>query len=89
MTSDESSRHPVTRRQLALLMGALPIVARTAAALPPASAGQAQPIAGPPQTVASPTDLLAKAQDGIRKTSERLRQVELATDVEPAFVFHP
>jgi hypothetical protein len=91
MTSDESSRHPLTRRQLALLVGALPFAARTAAAAAPPTLEQALSPSAPAQAAAAAAqaDSVAKAQADIRKNSERLRQVELATDVEPAFVFRP
>jgi hypothetical protein len=84
MTSDESSRTSLTRRQLALLVGAVPLAARTGRA-------SAQAAAQPQQTVASPVpvDARAKAQDDIRKNSDLLRQIELPTDAEPAFIFHP
>ena len=85
MTSDESSSSSLTRRQLALLVGTVPLAARTARASAQAAAAQ------PQQTVASPVpaDARAKAQDDIRKNSDLLRQIELPTDAEPAFVFHP
>jgi len=85
MTSDELSRPSLTRRQLALLVGAVPLAARTALASTQPAAAQ------PRQTAAAPAtaDSRVTAQDDVRKNSELLRQIELSTDVEPAFVFHP
>ena len=85
MTSDELSRPSLTRRQLALLVGAVPLAARSVCASAQSAATQ------PEQTVAGPVPAEArvKAQDDIRKNSELLRKIELPTDAEPAFVFHP
>ncbi len=84
MALDELSRPCLTRRQLAFLVGAVPLTARAASASPRSAAAQ-------PQQTASltPVDPRLKAQDDVRKNSDRLRQIELDTDVEPAFVFHP
>jgi hypothetical protein len=85
MASDALSRPSLTRRQLAFLVGGAPLAARAASAA-------TQPDAAPVQQSASPSvaaDAGVKAQDDVRKNSDRLRQIELNTDVEPAFVFHP
>ncbi len=85
MASDELSRPSLTRRQLAFLVGAVPVAARAA------SASTQSPAAQPQQTAASPAppDARVKAQDDVRKNSDRLRQIELDTDLEPAFMFRP
>ncbi|MGA7411536.1 MAG: hypothetical protein WBW33_13730 [Bryobacteraceae bacterium] len=70
---------------MAFLVGAVPLAARAARASPKSAAGP------PQQAVVNPAsaDARVKAQDDVRKNSDRLRQIELATDMEPAFVFHP
>jgi hypothetical protein len=85
MTSDKSPRTPLTRRQLAFRFAAVPLAARAASAFAQSAPAQPQPAVASP----SPVDPRAKAQDDVRKNSDRLRQIELDTDLEPAFVFHP
>jgi hypothetical protein len=84
MASDELPRPSLTRRQLAFLVGAVPLTARAASASPRSAAAPLRQA-----TNLTPVDTGAKAEDDVRKNSDRLRQIELDTDVEPAFVFHP
>ncbi len=85
MASDELSRPALTRRQLAFLVGAAPLAACTASASTQSVAAQPQQAAASPAT----PDAGVKAQADVRKNSERLRQIELDTDLQPAFFFHP
>jgi hypothetical protein len=78
----------MTRRRLAALLGAGPLVAQTAS--PPLT--QKTPPIGTPAAspkVTNPDEKLKKAYDGIRDVSARLARLEVPMDTEPAFVFKP
>ena len=63
-----------TRRELAALLGALPLAAR-----------QNRPTPAEPKTPAA--DSLTKAVNEVRETSGKLRAMNVPMDLEPAFRF--
>ncbi|MFL6450366.1 MAG: hypothetical protein ACJ746_22200 [Bryobacteraceae bacterium] len=78
----------MTRRRLAVLLGATPLAAQIAT--PPVT--QKTPPLGTPTpsaTTASPEEKLKKESDAVRETSARLAKLEVPMDTEPAFVFKP
>jgi hypothetical protein len=89
------SKNEITRRAIARAFTALPIAAATAArasATVVASAAllneqtvQLAPAAA--QAAAGEANPLQKAHDQVRQTSEKLRAIDVAMDVEPAFTF--
>jgi hypothetical protein len=72
MDKDLGQSSPLTRRSLAGLLIAVPLVAQVAS--PP-------PKSSPPAQTSS-------AVDDVRKVSERLAQTEVPMSIEPAFSFH-
>jgi hypothetical protein len=89
------SKNGITRRAIARAITALPIVAATAARASAATAASAtsrneqavQPPPTPAQAATGEVSSLQKAQDNVRKTSEKLRAIDVAMTVEPAFTF--
>jgi len=88
------SKNEITRRAIARAITALPILAATAArasATAVASAalrnGQTVQPAAPAQAAAGEANPLQKAHDQVRQTSEKLRALDVAMTVEPAFTF--
>jgi hypothetical protein len=86
------SNKELTRRAISLAITALPIAAATAARASVAGAAsttsrneQAAPPAQLARTAEAST--LQKAQDKVRETSEKLRALDVAMTVEPAFTF--
>jgi len=89
-------KNEITRRAIARAITVLPIAAATAAR---ASAAAAAPVTSRNEQAAStppapaqtaPTgesSPLQKAHDNVRKTSEKLRAIDVAMTVEPAFTF--
>jgi len=78
----------MTRRRLAALLGATPLVAQ----IPSPPVTQRTPPLGAPApsaTAATPDEKLKKANEGVREVSARLAKLEVPMDVEPAFVFKP
>jgi hypothetical protein len=78
----------MTRRRLAALLGATPLVAQIGT--PPIT--QKTPPLGTPApsaTTVNPNEKLKKASAGVREVSARLAQLEVPMDTEPAFVFKP
>ena len=75
-----------TRRKLVALMAAAPAIAQVTSPhvtskLPPQGAP------APPEPLATPEARLKKASGDIHAISERLAQIEVPMDVEPAFSF--
>jgi hypothetical protein len=73
----------MTRRQLAALLGASPLLAQATQKTPP----QAVPTPAPPN--ATPEQKRQKAMADVHQASSRLAQIELPMDIEPAFAFRP
>jgi hypothetical protein len=73
----------ITRRQWTALFGAAPLIAQVTSKVPP------QGVPAPPQQPARPEQKLQKAYADVRQASERLAQIELPMNVEPAFAFRP
>ena len=73
----------MTRRQMAVLLGASPLLAQVTQKIPP----QGVPTPAPPN--ATPEQKLEKALADVRQTSSRLAQIELPMNIEPAFAFRP
>ncbi len=65
----------LTRRNLAALVAAMPLMAQVSTTPP-----NPTPLSAAPNA--------AKAADDVRKVSERLAQSDVPMDVEPAFSFH-
>jgi hypothetical protein len=90
------SKNEITRRAIARAITALPIFAATAARASAAAATSAtsrneqaaQPHPAPAQAAASgEVSPLQKAHDKVRQTSDKLRAIDVAMTVEPAFTF--
>lgn len=73
----------LTRREAAALLGASPLLAQVTQKIPP----RAAPTPAPPN--ATPQQKLQKAYADIHQVSDRLSQIELPMNVEPAFAFRP
>jgi hypothetical protein len=69
------------RSWAALVATALPALAQVAPTPPPQGSPQ------PPPPPATPEARLQKALADIRQTSDRLAQIEVPMDIEPAFAF--
>jgi hypothetical protein len=78
----------MTRRRLAAILGATPLVAQIST--PPVTQ-KTPPLGTPAPSVAasSPDEKLKKANDGVREVSVRLAQLEVPMETEPSFVFKP
>ncbi|HEX3684697.1 MAG TPA: hypothetical protein VHU83_19320 [Bryobacteraceae bacterium] len=83
MPSRRASSPRITRRHAAALLGASPLLAQVTPKTPP----QAAPVPAPPG--ATPEQKLQKAFADIHQVSDRLAQIELPMNVEPAFAFRP
>jgi hypothetical protein len=70
-----------TRRKWVALVAAAPALAQVTSKTPPQGAP------APPVSSATPEERAKKALDDIHATSERLSQIEVPMDVEPAFAF--
>jgi len=75
------SRTAPTRRRLLALLASAPLAAQVTSKNPP----QVAPT--PPQPPATPEQKLQKAYSDIHRVSERLSQMEVPMNVEPAFAF--
>lgn len=78
----------ITRRQVAALLGATPMVAQVP--VPPVT--QKTPPLGTPApgpAATTPDEKLKKANDSVREVSARLAKLEVPMITEPAFVFKP
>jgi hypothetical protein len=64
-----------------MLAAAVPVVAQVTSTVPPHGAP------APPKPPATPEARMQKANDDVRQASERLKQIEVPMDVEPAFSF--
>jgi len=76
---------PMTRRRYAFGLASVLATAATAQVTskkPP----QGAPAPAPPN--ATPEQKLQKAYSDVKKLSDRLAQIEIPMDVEPAFAFH-
>lgn len=73
----------MTRRQVAALLGASPLLAQVTQKIPP----QAAPAPAPPN--ATPEQKVEKALADVHEASARLAQIELPMNIEPAFAFRP
>jgi len=81
MRSRRASSPRMTRRQVAALLGASPLLAQVTQKIPP----QGAPMPAAPN--ATPEQKLAKALADVREASNRLAQIELPMNIEPAFAF--
>ncbi len=63
-------------------MGTAPAIAQVTSKVPPQGAP------APAQPAATPEQKLQKAYSDVKKLSDRLSQIEVPMDVEPAFAFH-
>ena len=85
--NETSRRTParITRRQwnttVAAVLGASPAVAQVTSKTPPQGAP------APAQPPATPQQKLQKAYDDVHKVTDRLAQLEVPMDIEPAFNF--
>jgi hypothetical protein len=73
----------LTRRYVAAMLAATPLLAQVTQKTPP----QGAPAPAPPN--ATPAQKLQKASADVRQVSDRLAQMEVPMDVEPAFAFRP
>lgn len=73
----------ITRREWTMLLAAAPAAAQVTSKTPP----QGSP--APPPPGAAPEQKRQKAFDDVRKVSERLSQMEVPMNIEPAFAFRP
>lgn len=73
----------MTRRQCTALLGASPLLGQVTQKTPP----QGAPKPAPP--TATPAQKRQKAIADVKQVSDRLAQLELPMDVEPAFAFRP
>jgi hypothetical protein len=73
----------MTRRQWTALLAAAPVTAQVTSKTPP----QGSP--APPRPGATPEQKRQKALADVRKVSERLSQIEVPMNIEPAFSFRP
>lgn len=64
-----------------MLAAAVPVVAQVSSTVPP------QGTPAPPKAPATPEARMQKANDDVRRASERLKQIEVPMDIEPAFSF--
>lgn len=71
----------MTRRQWTALVGAAPLIGQVTSKVPP----QGAPASSKP--AATPEQKLKKAYDDVRSVSDRLSKIEVAMDIEPAFIF--
>lgn len=71
----------MTRRQWTALVGAAPLIGQVTSKVPPQGAPAA------PKPTATPEQKLKKAYDDVRSVSDRLSKIEVAMDIEPAFIF--
>jgi hypothetical protein len=69
-----------TRRQIAALIAAAPLMGQVTTTPPSGSPAPAKPSA-------TPEERLSKANADVRKVSARLAQIEVPMDLEPAFLF--
>jgi hypothetical protein len=74
-------RAGLTRREWTALVGASPLLAQVGSKNPP----QAAPAPAPAS--ATPAEAAAKAADEIHKVRQRLTDIEVPMNVEPAFHF--
>ena len=72
-------KNTISRRRWTALLALTPLAAQTTT--PPSGS----PV--PPKSPATPEQRMAKASEDIRRTSERLRNIEVPMNVEPAFSF--
>lgn len=79
----------MTRRQMAVLLGAAPLLAQVPQKTPPQATAPplASPAPAPPG--ATPEQKRQKAFTDVHQLSDRLAQIELPMDIEPAFAFRP
>ena len=73
----------ITRRNAAALVAAAPLLAQVTSKLHP----QGSPVPAPAS--ATPQAKLEKAVADVRQVSQRLSQLEVPINVEPAFAFKP
>ena len=73
----------ITRREWTALVGASPLLAQVTSKTPP----QGSPLPAPPS--ATPAQRQQKATADVRQVKDRLAQIEVPMDVEPAFIFRP
>ena len=73
----------MTRRKWTVLLAAAPVVAQVTSTKPPVGAP------APAKPAATPEERLAKANADVRQASDRLAQIEVPMNVEPAFSFRP
>lgn len=73
----------MTRREWTALLAAAPVAAQVTSKTPP----QGSP--APPPPGADPEQKRQKAFTDVRKVSERLSQIEVPMNIEPAFAFRP
>jgi hypothetical protein len=81
MNSRAPIPHRFSRRTWAALITAAPLVAQVTSSVPP----QGTPAAAAPSS--TPEAKMQKAYAEVRGVSERLAQIEVPMDVEPAFSF--
>ena len=80
MSSRRTSSTRLTRREWTALIGAAPLLGQVTSKPP-----QGSPAPAPPS--ATPEEKLKKAYADIRSVSDRLSQLEVPMNVEPAFAF--
>jgi hypothetical protein len=83
MSSSRSWGGRITRRELTALLGAAPLAAQVTQKTPPQGAPAPAPGA------ATAEQKLQKAFADVHEVSDRLAQVEVPMDIEPAFAFRP
>lgn len=82
----------ISRRKAAALLGAAPLLAQVTQKTPPPSAQAPAPPIGVPAPAApgtTPQQKMQKALADVHQLSDRLAQIEVPMDVEPAFAFRP
>jgi hypothetical protein len=80
MSSRRSSSARFTRREWTALLGVSPLVGQVTSKPPQGSPAPASPSA-------TPEEKLKKAYADVRAASDRLSQLEVPMDIEPAFAF--
>jgi hypothetical protein len=73
----------ITRRQVTALFGAVPLAVQVTQKTPPQGAP------APATPGATPEQKLQKAFADVHQVSDRLAQLEVPMDIEPAFAFRP
>jgi hypothetical protein len=77
-----------TRREWTALVGSVPLLAQVPSS-PPQQRVPPEGVPAPAPATVPPEQKLQKALSDIRDVSQRLAQIEVPMNIEPAFVFRP